>query len=264
MTRTSTFRPSVIRTALFASAMMALTACGTASNAQTEKPDTAAALKAAGLDAKDRAAMEAVVREYILENPEIITEAVQILRQRQTAERLGTVRGEIETPYESAWAGNPNGDVTIVEFSDYACGFCAQSVSDVSQLLAQDKNVKVVFRELPILSEDSARAAAWSLAAAKQGKFYIFHKALFAAGKPNAATIETAAQSAGLDMAAARTFANGPQVRQLLEKNLQIAQQLEFSGTPSWVIGDRTYNGALGLAGLKDAVATARAAKAKK
>ncbi len=256
-----TRRPA-LPTLFFAGAIMGLSACGTASNAQTDEVDASAALKAAGLDQKDRAAVEAIVREYILENPEIITEAVQVLRQRQTAERLEQVRSEIETPYESAWAGNPNGDVIIVEYSDYACGYCAQSVSDISQILAQDKNVKVVFRELPILSEESARAAAWSLAAAKQGKFYDFHKALFAAGKPSQTTIDSAARTAGLDIAAASAFANGPQARQLLEKNLQTAQLLEFTGTPSWVIGDRTYNGALGVDGLKDAIAKARSSKA--
>ncbi len=255
---------SVKRGAFFAAASLALSACGTSTSAQTEPVDSDAAAIAAGFDENDRKAVEAIARQYILDNPEIITEAIQILRQRQTAEQLERIRGQIETPYESAWAGNPNGDVTIVEYSDYGCGYCAQSVADVAKILAEDKNLKVVFRELPILSDESGQAAAMSLAAAKQGKFYAFHKAMFAGGKPSAATIAAAARTAGIDMTAANAFISSPEARAQIEQNLQAARQLEFSGTPSWVIGDLTYNGALGVDGLRDAVAKARSANSGK
>ena len=257
-------RSGALRSTIFAGALLALTACGSASNAQSESANADDAAKAAGFDTNDRKAVEAIARQYILDNPEIITEAIQVLRQRQTAQQLESVRDQIETPFASAWAGNPNGDVTIVEYSDYACGYCAQSVSDVATILAEDKNVKVVFRELPILSEQSAQAAAMSLAAAKQDKFYTFHKAMFAAGKPDQSTIGAAARAAGVDMTEASAFISSPEARAQIEKNMQSARQLEFSGTPSWVIGDMTYNGALGVDGLRDAIAKARAAKAKK
>ena len=256
------FRKLPVQAAFFALAMAGLSACGSASNAQTAAR-TDDAIKAAGMNGKDKAAVEAIVHDYILENPEIITEAVQVLQQRRTLGQLNAVRNQIETPFASAWTGNPNGDVTIVEYSDYACGYCAQSVADVEKLVAGDKNVKVVFRELPILSDESTAAAKMALAAAKQGKFNAFHTGLYAMGKPTDASIDAAARKAGLDIAKAKNFASSSAANEEIQNNLTIAQQLSFSGTPSWVIGERTYSGALGLEGLRDAVAKARAAKAK-
>lgn len=221
-----------------------------------------AAANAAGIDGKEKAAIEAIVRAYILENPEIIPEAVQRLQSKQAAMRIDGVRSEIETPYASAFAGNPNGDVVLVEYSDFACGFCRQSVSDVARLVNEDKNLKVVFHELPILSDESRVAAAWGLAAAQQGKYYAFYKAMFAAGKPSQTTIEQAAKTAGLDMAAARTFVAANTAEKVIDSNIGIAQRLEFSGTPSWVVGNKVLNGAVGYDDLKSAIDEARAAKA--
>lgn len=221
-----------------------------------------AAAVAAGFDTQDKAAIKAIVRAYILENPEIIPEAVQLLQTKQAAKRIDGLRAEVETPYAAAYAGNPDGDVVLAEYSDFACGFCRQSVSDVARLVNEDKNLKVVFHELPILSDESRIAAAWGLAAAQQGKYYAFYKAMFAAGKPSQTTIDQAAKSAGLDMAAARSFAAAPTTDRLIDKNISIAQQLEFSGTPSWVVGNKVLNGAVGYDELKAAIDEARAAKA--
>jgi protein-disulfide isomerase len=223
--------------------------------------DAATAAAAAGFDTKDKAAIEAIVRAYILDNPEIIPEAVQKLQSRQAAKRIEAVRGQIERPYAAAFAGNPDGDIVLIEYSDFACGFCRQSVSDVAKLLAEDKNLKIVFHELPILSDESRVAAAWGLAAAQQGKYYAFYKAMFGAGRPSQATIEQAAKTAGLDMAAARAFVASNQADATLDGNIRVAQQLEFSGTPSWVVGDKVLNGAVGYDELKSAIDEARAAK---
>lgn len=231
----------------------------TSGGAAAQDADKAAA--AAGFDTQDKAAIEAIVRAYILENPEIIPEAVEKLRGKQAATRIASVRKEVETPYASAFAGNPEGDVVLVEYSDFACGFCRQSVADVAKLLGEDKNLKIVFHELPILSDESRVAAAWGLAAAKQGKYYPFYKAMFAAGRPSQATIEQAAKTAGLDMAAARGFVASKQAEAVLDGNIRIAQQLEFSGTPSWVVGNRVLNGAVGYDELKSAIADARSVK---
>ncbi len=230
----------------------------TSGGALAQDADKAAA--AAGFDTKDKAAIEAIVRAYILENPEIIPEAVERLRGKQAAKRIGSVRSEIETPYASAFAGNPNGDVVLVEYSDFACGFCRQSVADVARLVGEDKNLKIVFHELSILSDESRVAAAWGMAAAQQGKYYAFYKAMFAAGRPSQATIEQAAKTAGLDMASARSFVASKQAEEVLDGNIRIAQQLEFSGTPSWVVGNQILNGAVGYDELKSAIADARSA----
>jgi protein-disulfide isomerase len=231
----------------------------TSPGANAQDADKAAA--AAGFDTKDKAAIEAIVRAYILENPEIIPEAVEKLRGKQAAKRIAAVRSDVETPYASAFAGNPDGDVVLAEYSDFACGFCRQSVADVAKLIGEDKNLKIVFHELPILSDESRVAAAWGMAAAQQGKYYPFYKAMFAAGRPSQTTIEQAARTAGLDMAAARSFVASKQAEEVLDDNIRIAQQLEFSGTPSWVVGNRVLNGAVGYDELKAAIAEARSVR---
>lgn len=231
-----------------------------AGSASEPAQDANTAAAAAGFDTQDKAAIEAIVRAYILENPEIIPEAVQKLQGKQAAKRIASVRGEIEQPFAAAFVGNPDGDIVLVEYSDFACGFCRQSVSDVARLVSEDSNLKIVFHELPILSDESRIAAAWGLAAAQQGKYYAFYKAMFGAGRPSQTTIEQAAKTAGLDMAAARSFATGGQVDAVIDANIRIAQQLEFSGTPSWVVGNTVLNGAVGYDELKSAIAKARAA----
>jgi protein-disulfide isomerase len=216
------------------------------------------AVAAAGMSPADRKATEALVRAYILENPEIITDAVAILQQREVTERLSAVGSDIAKPFPGAEAGNPKGDVTIVEFTDYNCGFCRASVPDVQRLLKSDGNIRLVYRELPILSQSSRDAALWALAAARQGKHKAFHDALFAGGRADEANIAAAARKAGLDMAAARAFAASPQASQEIERNLAFMQQIGFNGTPTFIIGDQILEGALGYDALKRAVEKAR------
>lgn len=216
------------------------------------------AVAAAGMSPADRKATEALVRAYILENPEIITDAVAILQQREVTQRLSAVGNDIAKPFPGAEAGNPKGDVTIVEFTDYNCGFCRASVPDVQRLLKSDGNIRLVYRELPILSQSSRDAALWALAAARQGKHKAFHDALFAGGRADAANIAAAARIAGLDVAAAQTFAASPQANQEIERNLAFMQQIGFNGTPTFIIGDQILEGALGYDALKRAVEKAR------
>ncbi len=216
------------------------------------------ALSVAGMNADDRAATEAVVRAYILENPEIITEAITILQQRDTAARLAQSKSAMTKPFYKAEAGNPNGDVTVVQFTDYNCGYCRTSVPDVEQLIAQDKGVRVVYREVPILSATSRDAALWALAAAKQGKHAGFHKAMFAGDRPDARTIRAAAARAGVDIDAAMQFVASAEANKEVDNNLAIMQQVGFSGTPTFIIGDQILEGALGYGALKAAVSKAR------
>jgi hypothetical protein len=131
------------------------------------------------------AAIEEVVRDYILAHPEILPEAMENLRERETGKQLEAVAGKLETPFPGAVLGNPQGKVTLVEFTDFACTYCRASVADVEALIAANPDLKVVVRELPILSPQSADAARMGLAAAEQGKYPAFHKAMFAAGRPD-------------------------------------------------------------------------------
>ena len=137
-----------------------------------------------------------VVRSYLLANPQVLREAAEALRQADMAEALGPVRAEVERPFAGAVLGNAAGRHTLVEFTDYACTYCRRSIGDVQALIRQDPQLKVVIRELPILSPDSASAARMALAAARQGRYAAFHAALFAADGPSAANIMAAARVA--------------------------------------------------------------------
>jgi len=215
------------------------------------------------LAAVDRGRMEVVVHDYVLTHPEILTEAMQNLRDRETAQQQSAAAkvvaanaSAILRPVGSAWAGNPNGDVTVVEYFDYNCGYCRASLPTIAQLIASDPQVKVVYRELPILSDESGVAARLSLAAADQGKFQAFHDALYAGGPVTAQSMAAAVKSAGLDMAKASAFA--PRAQAEISSNLELARKMGMTGTPSWVIGDRIVSSALPLEELQKAVAAAR------
>ncbi len=216
---------------------------------------------AASVPADERARIEAVVRAYILANPEIIPEAMERLQEKRAAGAVSDNRQAIVTPYAGAWEGAADGDVVLVEFFDYACGYCRASLADVDRLLAEDKRLKVVYRELPILSEDSERAARVGLLAARQGKYAAFHRAMYGAGGVDAAAIRKAAASAGLDKAAVDQALQSTEPAAELSSNIQLARALDARGTPLFVVGDQILNGAVGYEALKTAVAKARAGK---
>jgi protein-disulfide isomerase len=193
------------------------------------------------------------VRSYLLDHPEVLPEAIDRLHARQASELIVANRTAIETPFAGAWAGAKDGDVTLVEFFDYACTFCRRSNADVDRLLKEDPKLKVVWREWPVLGPDSEAAARASLAAAQAGKFRPFHDALYAAGRPTPDAVAKAQSAFGLaplgsDVAKAE-----------LGKNYQLANALRASGTPTFVVGDRVFQGAVGYDALKAAVAEARA-----
>ena len=233
------------------------------SNADGQRPGVASvvadkAITAAGMTADDRKAVEAVIRAYILEHPEIIPEAVEILQKRESTKRLTSAGSNLTTPFPGAELGNPKGDVTIVEFTDYNCGYCRSSVADVQKLLGADRNIRVVIREVPILSPTSRDAALWALAAAKQGKHTAFHDAMFSGARPDARSIRAAAAKAGLDITAAESFAASAEASAEVESNLAMMRQIGFGGTPTFIIGDQILEGALGYDALKAAVDNAR------
>lgn len=198
------------------------------------------------------------VRDYLYEHPEVLPEAMDRLRARETAKIVDSNEAKLLKPFDSAWAGNPDGDVTVVAFMDYACGYCRASLPSVERLLAEDKGVRIVYRELPILSEASRDAANWALAAAEQGKFKPFHDRLYAAGQLSPATIQATVAAVGLDRARAERVIASPRVEQEIAANLNIVRDLGASGTPTWVIGDQVINGAVPYEAMKAAVDKAR------
>jgi protein-disulfide isomerase len=202
--------------------------------------------------------MAQAVRTTLLENPEILPEAMEKLRERETGKQVDALADKLTTPFPGAVLGNPQGKVTLVEFTDFACTYCRASVAEVEALIAANPDLRVVVREMPILSPQSAEAARMGLAAAEQGKYAAFHKAMFAVGRPDARTIAAAAQAAGLDMERARKAIANPAIDAELAANLDHARQLGFDGTPSWVIGDKAFSGAVGRDILQKAIAEAR------
>ena len=209
------------------------------------------------IDGADRAAIEQVVHDYLMSHPEVLPKAMAELENRQNASQLAKLRPELEKAAAGTVLGNPQGKVTLVEFTDYACGFCRRSVSDVDALIAANPQLRVVVRELPILSPGSGEAARMAIAAAEQGRYAAFHKAMFESGHPGPDTIATAASAAGLDMARARKVIADPATDAELMRNLDLAKQLGFSGTPSWVVGDTMMSGAVGREELARAISGA-------
>jgi protein-disulfide isomerase len=197
-------------------------------------------------------------RDYLLAHPEVLPEAINRYQLQQRQAQLAPVRGQLQTPFPGAVLGNPEGKLTLVEFSDYACTYCRASVADVKQLIAANPDLRVVVREYPILRPESVIAARMGLAAAQQGKFAAYHDAMYALGPPSKATIEQAATQAGVDVALAdKAIATGL-FDPFLKANIGLANRIGINGTPGWVIGDRIIDGAAGVTVLGGAIEEAR------
>ena len=201
--------------------------------------------------------------EAILENPEIIMQAVAILQQRekeQAASGANTVRLEVESDPNAPNLGNPEGDVTVVEFFDYNCPYCRSAGQTVQALLAADEDVRVIYREWPILGDDSVMAARAALAAREQGKYEAFHWALMnGEGRVTEALIFKVARDLGMDVAQLEADMVSPAVEAHIALSNALAQQLGFTGTPAFIVGDKTAPGMLNLDEIAILVAEARA-----
>ena len=215
----------------------------------------------------DREAIERIVREYLVANPEVIEEAMRALRDRREAARLQVVRNAIgerrddiffhpETPV----SGNPEGDVTLVEFFDYQCGFCRRALAPMKELLAGDANLRVAWKELPVLGPVSRFAARASMASARQGRYHDFHVALMGAtGKLSEAAVMAVAERVGLDTERLRRDMADPAIEAYLDETARLARTLGIDGTPAFVVGDTVVPGAVGAERLRRLVADVRA-----
>lgn len=207
----------------------------------------------------DKAAVEKIVRDYILSHPEIIPEAINGMQSRDVAKLLRDNRTEVETPFPGAVAGNPSGDVTLVEFFDYACPYCRAAHLDIKRLVAADPKLRVVYRDFPVLTAGSAEAALAALSAAKQGRYAAFHDRVFeTGGKIEHERIVALVRAAGLDERRTASDLASPALKAEIKKNLDLGRALGLTGTPSFVIGDRILSGAVGYDKLAAAVAAAR------
>jgi protein-disulfide isomerase len=197
---------------------------------------------------------EKIVRDALVAHPEMLVQAGEALREKQYAEALTPIRASLERPFYSSWKGAANPDVTLTYFFDYACGYCRQSNPVIERLLKEDKGLRVVYREFPILGPDSVTAARVSLAASKAGKFNAYHDALYAAGRPGPDTIALAARAAGVPASPTQDPAEEAELR----SNMTLASQLGATGTPLFIIGNRVINSAVGYDALKEAIEAAR------
>ena len=198
-----------------------------------------------------------IVREGLMRDPEVLVAGSDALKAKQAFEALTPIRAALETPFASSWKGASSPTVTMTYFYDYACGFCRKSNPDIERLLAEDKGLRVVYRELPILGPDSVAAARVALAASKAGKFAAYHDALYEEGRPTPQSISKVAN--GLDLTPAE--AQDPAIDAEIRKNMQLAGQVGATGTPLFIIGNEVINSAAGYDTLKEAIGKARKAR---
>jgi protein-disulfide isomerase len=206
-----------------------------------------------------------IVHEYILDNPSIVFEAAEKYRMQQEEESAKKSEASIKehmeflTRADAPSAGNPKGDVTIVEFFDYNCGYCRKALSDIQTVLKNDPNVRVVFKEMPILGPTSKTAALWALAAHRQGKYFDFHVAVMDhKGPKEEAELEKLAKAVGLDLKKLKEDIASEAVQTELNKDIEIARQIGVQGTPAFIVGTSFIPGYVGEEGLKKAIAEAR------
>ena len=216
----------------------------------------------------DRSAIEQIVREYLLENPEIIVEAGQRLEARQQAEQaeraklaLAQYKDQLLNAPFTPVSGNIDGDVALVEFFDYQCGYCKRVMKDTADAVTEDGNVKMIYKEFPILGEVSVYAARAGLAAKMQDPalYKTLHLALMGyKGGLSERAIDAVAKENGVDIARMKEDMDHPDITAEIEANYQLAQALGINGTPGFVIGDQIIPGAVGRAALDQAIAAAR------
>jgi protein-disulfide isomerase len=219
------------------------------------------------LSAEQNEAIEALVRQYLLEHPEVIVEALQAYEQRQQAaeaerqrEALVAEADALINDPDAPVIGNPQGDITLVEFFDYRCPYCKRMTDILAQLMDEDPELRVVMKEFPILSQESIVAARAALAAERQGKYESFHFALMENGGGfTEEEIMAVADSVGLDEEQLRADMADPKIEAALRRNYATAEKIGVSGTPAFIVGDTLLPGAVSLEQLKALIAEARA-----
>jgi protein-disulfide isomerase len=232
------------------------------------------AAQAQNFNPAQRTEIEAIIKDYLLKNPEVLQDVMQELEKRQAIAETEKAKGAIAANKEAIFnsprqvtLGNPKGDVTMVEFFDYNCGYCKRAMADMMDLLKTDPKLKIVLKEFPVLGEGSVQAAQVAAALSlqdKSGKKYLdFHQKLLGSrGQADKTRALAAAKEAGADMARLEKDMNSPEVRAALEESFKLAETLGLNGTPSYVINDDVVIGAVGLASLKEKINTARCGKA--
>ena len=221
-----------------------------------------------------RSEIQGILKDYLMQHPEILQDVMNELEKRQQAadaeKNKSTVKQNAQTLFSSArqvTLGNPQGDVTLVEFFDYNCGYCKRALSDLINLMKADPKLKVVLKEFPVLGPGSVEAARVAVAVRMQdhsGKKYLeFHQKLLGGrGQADRARALAVAKDLGLDMARIEKDMASDEVRGTIAESMELADKLGLNGTPSYVVGPNVVVGAVGYDALKDKVETVRACTA--
>ncbi len=243
-----------------AAALAALTALAAPALAQDQMNDA------------EREAFRAEVRAYLLENPEVLMEALEILELREAEQQVERdtlmVQANADALFNNAdaWVGgNIEGDITIVEFIDYRCGFCRRAFPEVQELVQSDGNIRIIVKEFPILGEQSVLASRFAIATklvAGDEAYKAVHDALITMrGDVNELALELVADDLGLDVDAILAEVNTDAVTDIIRANHALAQALQIQGTPTYVLGDQLVRGYVPLDGLRELVSAQRSEK---
>jgi protein-disulfide isomerase len=220
-----------------------------------------------------RSEIEAIIKDYLIKHPEALQEAIAELEKHQTAAEAEKVKSVIRDNHATLFSsprqvtiGNPNGDVTLVEFFDYNCGYCKRALADMIDLMKADPKLRIVLKEFPVLGQGSVEAAQVAVAVRmqdKDGKKYLeFHQRLLGnRGQIDKARAMATAKEVGLDIARLEKDLTSAEVKATLEESFKLAEPLGLNGTPSYVIGGDVVVGAIGFQALKEKVSAARCGK---
>jgi protein-disulfide isomerase len=230
-------------------------------------------VRAQGFSPAQRSEIEAIIKDYLIKHPEALQEAVAELEKRQTVAEAEKVKSVIRDNHATLFSsprqvtiGNPNGDVTLVEFFDYNCGYCKRALADMVDLMKADPKLRIVLKEFPVLGQGSVEAAQVAVAVRmqdKDGKKYLeFHQRLLGnRGQIDKARAMATAKEVGLDIARIEKDLTSAEVKATLEESFKLAEPLGLNGTPSYVIGSDVVIGAIGFQALKEKVSAARCGK---
>ena len=200
--------------------------------------------------------VEKIIKEYILNNPKVVQQSLDNYKNKleeMKNQELFSKTGSGLYNEHSPVFGNVNGDVTLVEFFDYNCGYCRQSFKNIASLVDSDKNLKVIFKEFPILSEQSLIASKWALAAKKQGRYMDFHTGLMEHdGRINVRALNQVAEKLKLNVKRLKQDAESKEVQEEIDRNRTMATELKITGTPAFIVGQQVYSGALGVSDLQN------------
>lgn len=215
-------------------------------------PADMAAAAGDAFSADQKAQIGALIKDYLIKNPEIMIDVQRILDAKQEAQRQESATKAVSENAANLYrnaalpvVGNPKGDVTVVEFFDYNCGFCRKAVDAMGKLMDVDKKVKFVMVDFPIFGKDSEAAARVAIAAGKQGKYWELHQALLLhKGANNEETALQLSEKMGLDMAKLKADAAAPETAKLMADNRALAERLGIQGTPHFYVGEKVIPGA--------------------